>query len=88
MYRSWQGCLLAKRGIGFGSVAVRCIASAMRSDCYALRFDAKLCVRVKRGEISVASVFSELCRGVPWPCRGRAVTLPLRVHPVGFQDIA
>ena len=44
-----------KREIGFGSVAVRCVAIAMRlrcdalrlrCDCVAMRCDAKLCVRV------------------------------------------
>ena len=71
-------CLLAKREFGFGSVAVRCVAIAMRRDCDALRCDATLHVRVKTGQMSVAGVFIGFCRGgacgmstrgvVAWSC--------------------
>ena len=54
------GVIDPNREIGFGSVAVRCVAIAMRCDCDALRCDAKLCVRVKRGEILLAGVSSGL----------------------------
>ena len=72
--------LALKREIGFGSVAVRCVAIAMRCVAIALRCDAKLCVCVcvkRRG--SAGWCFQWAVAGVAW--RGMAVPWRGRVPP-------
>ena len=48
IYRRLGGVVDPNLEIGFGSVAVRCVAITMRlrCDCVAMRCDAKLCVCV------------------------------------------
>ena len=48
IYRRLGGVVDPNWEIGFGSVAVRCVAITLRCVAIALRCDAKLCVRVKR----------------------------------------
>ena len=66
-----------KREIGLGSVAVRCIASAMRYDYDALQCDAKLCTCAERTDFcGWCFEWALPCHAVPWPCHSCAVAMP------------